>query len=176
FGLVTSSSDDVVYQAREASSGRPQLLVTFAQNQAPAVRITAPASGARVGEDVAVALRATATDAEDGDLASRIEWSSSLDGALGTGATPVVTTLRAGVHTIIAQVRDAGGLSGRATITLTVTHRPLVRITTPTDGTVVFVASLPLGLTGEATDAEDGDLHSRLAWRSDLDGPLGSGP
>src|SRR6185369_17009553 len=34
FALVTTSSDDVIYQSREASAGKPQLIVSLKQNTA----------------------------------------------------------------------------------------------------------------------------------------------
>src|SRR5205823_5309624 len=35
---------------------------------------------------------------------------------------------------------------------------------------------LPMTFTGRATDVEDGDLGARIAWSSDRDGALGTGP
>src|SRR5439155_27547 len=146
------------------------------QNTAPLVTILAPASGTRVLPGSPVAFAGAATDAEDGDLGSRIEWSSSLDGLLGAGAALTTTALRPGVHTITARATDTGGLVGQAAITVTVTHPPVVTIAAPADGTVVFTSGLPMTFTGRATDVEDGDLGARIAWSSDRDGALGPGP
>jgi len=50
---------------------------------------------------------------------------------------------------------------------------PSVEITAPTDGTILEIGGSST-LTASATDAEDADLE--VSWRSDADGPLGSGP
>ena len=136
FALVTSSADDVVYQSREATTGKPQLIVNLGQNSAPAVQITAPASGFRTNPDVAVHFTARATDADSGDISSRVEWSSSLDGNLGTGGAITAPRLSSGSHTIIARVTDDTGLSGEAQIVVHVGHRPVVRITAPANNAV----------------------------------------
>lgn len=90
--------------------------------QAPVVTITSPMDGAVI-QGGAVTLIATATDAEDGNLASGITWSSSLDGDLGTGAS-ITPGLSLGTHTLTASATDSGGLTGSATITVTVTAPP----------------------------------------------------
>lgn len=51
---------------------------------------------------------------------------------------------------------------------------PNVTITAPTSGSV-FDEGTSISFTGSASDTEDGDLTSSLAWASDLDGPIGSG-
>jgi subtilisin family serine protease len=89
-------------------------------NTAPVVDITAPVSGTSVEDGTAITFAATATDAEDGDLSADITWASSLDGALGTGAS-VTATLSVGTHTIIASATDSGSLTGSDSITVTVT-------------------------------------------------------
>jgi subtilisin family serine protease len=51
---------------------------------------------------------------------------------------------------------------------------PTVSITAPADGTTVPLGT-PVTFTGSATDQQDGDLTSQLAWTSNLQGPIGSG-
>ncbi|MEM9593102.1 MAG: hypothetical protein AAGD06_02495 [Acidobacteriota bacterium] len=51
---------------------------------------------------------------------------------------------------------------------------PAVTITAPADGSTVDVAT-SVAFAGTATDAEDGNLTSGLAWSSSLDGNIGSG-
>src|SRR5207237_1335312 len=68
-----------------------------APNAPPVVTIAAPADGAAVPAGTPVSLAATATDDFDGDLSSRIEWSSDVAGPLGTGATRTLT-LHEGTH------------------------------------------------------------------------------
>jgi leucyl aminopeptidase len=89
-------------------------------NTSPTVSITAPADGSSVAQGTPLTLTGTASDAEDGSLSAAIQWSSSVDGALGTGASRPVT-LSVGAHTIQAVVTDAGGLTTTASIAITVT-------------------------------------------------------
>src|SRR5438128_4195900 len=112
FAIVTTSADEVIYNSREASSGQPQLILTLGENQAPYVRITAPPSGTKVLPGAAVTLTGTASDAENGHLSSQIQWTSSLDGPLGTGAGLTASSLRSCIHTITARVAAAAGLTG----------------------------------------------------------------
>jgi hypothetical protein len=59
-----------------------------------------------------VLLTASAFDAEDRAVAGdSIAWSSSIDGALGTGSELLVGDLTAGSHTITATVTDSDGLN-----------------------------------------------------------------
>ena len=64
--------------------------------------------GSRILGHVGEGDLGTATD-EDGDLAASLAWSSSLDGAIGSGASFSTTTLSLGSHTITASVTDSGG-------------------------------------------------------------------
>ena len=89
-------------------------------NTAPTVTITTPANGTTVDEGTTVTLTATASDTEDGDLSASVAWSSDLDGALGTGASLVISTLSVGSHTLTASVTDSGSLSANDSIGLTV--------------------------------------------------------
>ncbi|MDW8270700.1 MAG: hypothetical protein RMN24_16190, partial [Anaerolineae bacterium] len=47
-------------------------------------------------------------------------WTSSLDGALGTGAQLTVSTLRAGKHRITVRAEDGQGGVATAAVTVTV--------------------------------------------------------
>jgi hypothetical protein len=62
---------------------------------------------------------AVAHDREDGDLTTRIVWSSNVDGRLGTGGT-VFKVLTAGTHTITASATDSAGTTRTAQITIVI--------------------------------------------------------
>ncbi|HVR95016.1 MAG TPA: M14 family zinc carboxypeptidase [Thermoanaerobaculia bacterium] len=98
-------------------------------NTAPSVAITAPANGASLASGTAVTFSGTASDSQDGNLASSLAWTSSLDGAIGSGASFQTSALSAGTHTITAAVTDSGGLAGSASISLTVTSGGSVTVT-----------------------------------------------
>ena len=89
-------------------------------NVGPVVSITAPGSGETLPSSTPVELVATASDEEDGELSASIEWSSNLDGVLGSGAS-LSKKLSVGVHTITATVLDSAGSAGEATTSLTIT-------------------------------------------------------
>ncbi len=89
-------------------------------NTAPIVAITAPANGSSFDEGVSIAFAGTANDSEDGDISANLTWTSSLDGAIGSGASFSASTLSVGGHTITASLTDSGGLLGNDSITVTV--------------------------------------------------------
>ncbi|MEQ1851989.1 MAG: LamG-like jellyroll fold domain-containing protein, partial [Chthoniobacteraceae bacterium] len=93
---------------------------TGVPNTAPVVTITAPANGASFANGTAITFTGSAIDALQGNLSAGLAWSSSINGAIGTGASISVSSLSPGTHTITASRTDAGGLTGTATITVTV--------------------------------------------------------
>ena len=86
----------------------------------PAVTINTPADGSGFVVGATISFSGTAVDTEDGDLSAVIAWSSSLGGALGSGASLDVSTLPVGIHTITATVTDTDGFIASDTIGLTV--------------------------------------------------------
>ncbi|CAM2070666.1 Pre-peptidase C-terminal domain-containing protein [Sulfidibacter corallicola] len=89
-------------------------------NQSPVVSITAPADGATYEVGDAVSFAGSADDAEDGDLAASLSWSSSRDGVIGSGASFSVSTLSEGIHVITASVSDSAGATESDSVTITV--------------------------------------------------------
>lgn len=88
-------------------------------NEEPVITITEPMDGDTFIVGPNIDLIATATDAEDGDLSANIEWSSSVDGVLGTGASLSVN-LSIGTHTIKASVTDSDNAMTEETISINV--------------------------------------------------------
>lgn len=89
-------------------------------NTAPEVSILTPEDGTAFIEDESVTFSATAEDAEEGGLSENLQWTSSLDGPVGTDATISTSALSVGTHTITAGALDSGGLSGLDTITVSI--------------------------------------------------------
>lgn len=109
--------DDAANTSAQMSTN-VELGSTIEPNTTPAVTITAPADGTSYDSGATITFSGTASDSEDGDLTESIVWTS--DGVqIGTGGN-VTADLSVGAHTIIAEVTDSGGLTGAASITITV--------------------------------------------------------
>lgn len=124
-------------------------------NTAPAVTITAPADGTSVEEGTAVTFTASATDAEDGDLAAGLVWSSDLDGVLGSGGSVTLASLSVGTHLVTASVTDSGGLTTATAINVTITPPP------PPDTVIIDKAEFNSGKLQwkvQGTGSIDGNL------------------
>jgi hypothetical protein len=146
-------------------------------NTLPTVTITAPANNSSFTAGTNVTFTGTASDVQDGNLTASIAWTSNPDGALGTGGTLSSSTLSVGTHTITASVTDTHGASGSAAISITINAPntpPTVTITVPANNSS-FTAGTNVTFTGTASDTQDGDLTSSLAWASSIDGALGTG-
>ena len=89
-------------------------------NAAPSVSITSPADGSSATAGDSVSFAGTASDPEDGNLTAGLSWSSSLDGAIGSGGSFSTSSLSVGNHTITASVTDSGSQSGSDSIALTI--------------------------------------------------------
>ena len=176
--MTSASADPVKYNSREASSGRPTLLVKVRSRGGPDLppnlAITAPADGTAILPGTPVTLTAAATDGVDGDLSGSVQWTSDLSGPLGTGSPLALSGLPVGTHHIRATATDSFGQSSVADMVLYVDAAPTVEILAPASGAVLVVGER-LGLGGRASDTEDGDRSGAIHWSSSLDGPLGTG-
>ena len=88
----------------------------YIANHAPTLTLLSPTDGDTFFEGGTVNLNATASDTEDGDLTASIQWSSDLDGSLGSGGNLSLTNLSLGQHQLTATVTDSGGLSDSQTV------------------------------------------------------------
>lgn len=88
-------------------------------NTPPSSTIVSPVNNASFDSGSSISFSGSASDTEDGDLSSTLVWTSNLSGQIGTGPS-FNTILIAGTHTITASAADSGGLSGSASILITV--------------------------------------------------------
>jgi hypothetical protein len=90
-----------------------------------------------------VTLQGTAYDLEDGSLEDpAFEWSSSLDGVLGTGATFNTTELTTGAHVITLTVTDSDGMSASVERSITIADEDYVEaVNLDTSPTNVYVTA-----------------------------------
>src|SRR5438552_9869731 len=173
--LVSASADNVDYRSRETAT--PPKLVLALSGNAPVVAITAPPNQAVFPLGTTIAFSGVATDVEDGDVSAALQWTSSLDGALGTGPHISSSSLRIGTHTITASATDSSGHPGEARMSLRVrgpNTAPVVTITAPPGDGSAF-AGTPVTLAATATDDFDPDPSAAIRWSSSLDGDLGAG-
>jgi pimeloyl-ACP methyl ester carboxylesterase len=92
-------------------------------NTAPVATITSQAgyTSYDYSSGRSITFTGTGTDAEDGTLTgASLVWTSSLDGALGTGVSVTKSSLSVGTHTITLTATDSQGSTGTATKTVVV--------------------------------------------------------
>jgi thermitase len=157
----------------------PRAISSAIQASIPAITITSPADASTFLQTDTITFTATATDAIEGNLAANVQWSSDLDGFLGTGGSLNKTGMSLGQHTITATVTSASGLTVTATITITITDAggnspPLLTITAPANNSA-FAVGTNITFTGIASDIQDGNVSANIEWRSNINGNLGTG-
>jgi len=148
-------------------------------NTPPQVSIGTPSNGDSFTEGDPVSFSGTANDNEDGNISASLNWTSNVDGAIGSGGNFSTSALALGPHTITASVTDSGGAPGSASIGITITPPdantpPQVSISSPSNG-ASFNSGAVVNFTASANDTQDGNITSNLAWTSSLDGAIGSG-
>ncbi len=153
--------------------------ITAPVNQPPTASISAPANNTSVVQGTSVAFTGSGNDPEDGALTgSSLAWTSNINGQIGTGTSFSTTTLSVGTHTITLTSKDHQGLTGTASITLTITapnQAPTALISAPANNTSV-VQGTNVSFTGGGSDPEDGTLSgASLVWTSNINGQIGTG-
>jgi len=92
-------------------------------NNPPGVTMTSPTNGQVFGLGAVITFTGSATDTEDGNLTANLAWTSSIDGAIGTGGS-FSRSLSAGAHVITASVTDSGGRSTSSAVSISVQAPP----------------------------------------------------
>jgi lysyl endopeptidase len=143
-------------------------------NTAPSVSITSPANGSSFTVGASVSFSGTATDTQDGTLTGSLSWSSSINGAIGTGGSFSTSSLSAGTHTITASVTDSGGLPGSSSITVNINAGttaltngvPVTGISGATGSNRFYTLAVPSGATNLSFTTSggtgDADLYVRF--------------
>ncbi len=145
-------------------------------NEAPTATIARPAAGAILEAGLPAELVGSGSDPEDGDLTGdALQWTSSVDGSLGSGTTVTVSGLSLGEHEVVLVATDSEGSADTAAVQVVVNALPSAEILQPSDGAVLNEGEQAF-FEGSATDPEDGVLTgTSLLWTSDVDGFLGDG-
>jgi PKD repeat protein len=101
-------------------------------NRPPSASISSPGNGTSVVQGTSVSFAGSGVDPEDGTLGGNsLSWTSNLDGNIGAGTSFNNGNLSVGTHVITLTARDAQGLTGSATTTLTITAAPVVQVPVP---------------------------------------------
>ncbi|MDX1390300.1 MAG: hypothetical protein R3344_14010, partial [Acidobacteriota bacterium] len=148
---ITASVSDSNGQSVSA-----QVTHQVVNNASPTVTITAPADASTLVGIFAIELTGTASDPEDGDLSSSITWSSSIDGALGTGGT-INAPLSSGTHTITATVEDMFGFTETDDVSIDV-EIPATYVSTGNASARAVLYRVEMGVGG--SDTEIGPLQT----------------
>jgi subtilisin-like proprotein convertase family protein len=107
---------DGVHTASDDSDG-----VFVVPNRFPSVSITEPTGPLTIAVGQTLSLEGEAYDVDTGTLTDeQLQWSSDIDGVLGTGASLSVATLSVGQHTITFRADDGEGGVSTATVAVTV--------------------------------------------------------
>jgi hypothetical protein len=147
-------SPDIVY----ADSIYGLVVLYNELNAPPNVTINSPADWIVSEPLLPITFTGTATDPDDGDISSLIDWQSDIDGAIGTGAS-LITTLSEGTHVITATVTASDTQTRNSVITVRVAQDPPVA---NDDSAVVDeAATVNINVAGNDSDINDGlDLGS----------------
>jgi len=138
---------------------------TPAANQPPTASITSPADGASFGQGTSVSFSGSGSDPEQGALTGgSLTWSSSRDGALGTGTSFSSSTLSVGTHTITLTAKDSQNATGTATVTITITAAPPVNQAPVANFTYSCATGIPHQCTVDGSSSTDDHGVVRYTW------------
>ena len=93
--------------------------LTVQFNNPPLLNVLSPADNSVFTAADIISFQASATDVEDGDVSGSIQWGSTLDGNIGSGAS-FTSSLSLGVHSITASVTDSLGKAASQARSITV--------------------------------------------------------
>lgn len=171
---ITASITDSASQTNTATIS-VTVTGTPVDNNAPTITITSPTTGQNNPPGHAITFTATSADEEDGDISANIQWSSSIDGSIGSGSS-ISFELSAGSHTITASISDSDDQTASDSIEMNIIsdNIPTLNITAPTNNSSQ-IENNETTLIANASDNEDGNISANISWFSSIDGDLGTG-
>lgn len=156
-------------------------------NESPTATISSPDDGATFDVGAAVVFEGSASDPEDGDLSGgSLEWSSDVDGNLGTGTSVTVSDLSEGAHQITLEATDSEGANGSDAVSITVGDQAGGGFVDITIDDNVFIdpdgnentnasVTIDLGTTVRWTYVSSGSAIHTVTWGEGVGGDDGDG-
>ena len=142
----------------------------------PLVRILEPADGGSYTTQDEVLFTAIAHDAADGDLSAFVQW--RFNGQyVGQGASFATQPYEGDPTTVTAKIEDFNEQQATDSTYITVVYAeppPVVTITSPTDGQVVYLGA-DVEFVASAVNDDGFPISSTWTWTSDIDGQIGTG-
>ncbi len=181
FSTLSEGEHGITLHLSDAQGATAVLTTTIsvlAQNTAPSCSITAPTSGEKLlATDLNIAT-ASIVDQESDASTLLVQWSSDIDGDLGTsninsnGETSIaLSELSYGLHELSVLAEDSQGTSCLDSVFVQILAKPIVHILAPATNTEHSIFA-SIAFSGEVFD-EDSDLSQlNIIWESSLDGIL----
>ena len=142
----------------------------------PTLSVSTPNNNQEFYYTANISFSGTASDPQDGNISSLVNWVSNIDGGIGNGNS-FSKTLSVGKHTITTSIVDSHGLTATDSISITVLppQYPSVSIIKPRN-LQAFTHPENITFKGQANDPEDGTLSgASLSWSSNINGSIGTG-
>jgi len=185
--------EHIIYLRANGSSGTAQASITInVVNSNPVAVVVNPPETCPTTNTLCktfapgefINFQGTATDAEDGNLSGKsLEWTSQIDGLLGTGESLNIRTdnvdelgnqaMSNGEHLITLEAKDEWGASGIDSVIINIGANtpPVATMTHSPTATTINLPASPaasfMTFYGSAEDAEDGSLTTdQLEWYS----------
>ena len=178
--VLDAGSHNVTLSVEDTSGKTATDSIQIVINSRPTCAITFPTTGSSGDYGELVIFAGTASDPDTYPEQLAIEWSSSVDGVLGTNAPDsngnvsfAYSDLTSATHTISMTATDEYGAQCSSTVIYSVGSPPQIQIAQPTTGTIVNEGDF---LTFAATVSDNEDQSGSLAveWSSSIDGVLAS--
>jgi len=147
--MMTTGSHTILVRAWDSSGAFGDQTISVSVSAAtPSVSVSSPANNSQVASSFN--LQASASPTAGHSLSG---WRVYVDGAsayIGGAATSINTNITAatGTHTVVVRAWDTSGAYGSQTLTVTVSTKPSVTVSTPVTGSSV---TSPLAVQASAT-------------------------
>ena len=174
---LTAAAHTITMSVTDEVGGTCSDFIFVTISTPPTVQIDAPVANTTVNDNETVAFAGVVADAEDAETNLTVEWTSSLDGALGS-STPdssgivglPVTGLTAGTHVITLTATDSVGLTGTDTVTLDVNASPTAPVVSITPAAPLTTDDLSLVIDTPSADPDNGPNTISYTYEWSLNG------